>query len=58
MSIKVSVIMASYNGEDYIEESVRSIRVQTFKNFELVRLRMFLMNYGSLKKIWHKRNHV
>ena len=50
--------MASYNGEDYIEESVRSIRVQTFKNFELVRLRMFLMNYGSLKKIWHKRNHV
>ena len=28
MSIKVSVIMASYNGEDYIEESVRSILVQ------------------------------
>ena len=36
MSIKVSVIMASYNGEDYIEESVRSILVQTFKNFELI----------------------
>ena len=36
MSIKVSVIMAAYNGEAYIEESVRSILGQTFKNFEFI----------------------
>jgi len=36
MSIKVSVIMAAYNGEAYIEESVQSILDQTFKNFEFI----------------------
>jgi glycosyltransferase involved in cell wall biosynthesis len=36
MSIKVSVIMAAYNGEAYIEKSVQSILGQTFKNFEFI----------------------
>jgi glycosyltransferase involved in cell wall biosynthesis len=36
MSIKVSVIMAAYNGEAHIEESVQSILGQTFKNFEFI----------------------
>ena len=36
MSIKVSVIMATYNGEAYIEKSVQSILGQTFKNFEFI----------------------
>jgi len=36
MSEKVSVVMAAYNGEMYIEESVRSILGQTLKNFEFI----------------------
>jgi glycosyltransferase involved in cell wall biosynthesis len=28
--------MTAYNGEDYIEESIRSILAQSFKNFELI----------------------
>lgn len=33
---KVSVIMSVYNEEKYLEESVKSILSQTFKNFEFV----------------------
>lgn len=33
---KVSVIVASYNGERFVAETVRSILDQTFKDFELI----------------------
>lgn len=33
---KVSVIMAVYNGMPYLKESVESILIQTFKNFEFI----------------------
>jgi len=33
---EISVIMAAYNTEKYIEESIKSILDQTFSNFELI----------------------
>lgn len=39
---KVSVIMAAYNAETYIEEAIRSVLNQTFKDFELI-----VVNDGS-----------
>jgi len=33
---KISVIMAAYNAEKYIEESIESILSQSFKDFELI----------------------
>jgi glycosyltransferase involved in cell wall biosynthesis len=33
---KISVIMAIYNGERYLDESIRSILSQTFKDFEFI----------------------
>ena len=30
---KVKVITATYNGEEFIEETVQSIRAQTFKDW-------------------------
>lgn len=35
-SPKISVVMASYNAEKYIRESIESILNQTFKNFEFL----------------------
>ena len=40
--MKVSVIMAVYNGEQYIREAIDSILLQTFKEFELL-----IVNDGS-----------
>jgi glycosyltransferase involved in cell wall biosynthesis len=40
--VKVSVIMAVYNGEKYLKESIDSIINQTFKNFEFI-----IINDGS-----------
>ena len=34
--IKVSVIIGVYNSEKYIEETIRSVLNQTYKNFELI----------------------
>lgn len=39
---KVSVLMACYNGERYLAEAIRSIRDQSFKDFELI-----VLNDGS-----------
>lgn len=36
MSELVSVVMATYNGEKYIDQQIESILQQTYKNFELV----------------------
>jgi len=33
---KISVIMSVYNGEEYSEESIKSILSQSFKNFEFI----------------------
>ena len=41
-NIRVSVLMPAYNVELYIEESIKSILNQTFKNFELI-----ILNDGS-----------
>ena len=36
MTPEISIIMAVYNGEDYLKETIDSIINQTFKNWELV----------------------
>lgn len=36
MDIKFSVIIASYNIEDYIKRSIESVLSQTFKNYEII----------------------
>ena len=36
MSVKLSVIIASYNHEGYIERTLRSIEAQTFQDFEII----------------------
>ncbi|QNF34987.1 glycosyltransferase family 2 protein [Adhaeribacter swui] len=41
-TVKVTVLMAVYNGEAYIHQSVSSVLQQTFKNFELL-----IINDGS-----------
>lgn len=42
MNSKVSIIMAVYNGERFLSESIESILNQTFKNFEFI-----IINDGS-----------
>lgn len=32
----VSIIMPSYNCGDYVEETIRSVQAQTYKNWEIV----------------------
>jgi len=39
---KISVVMSVYNGEKYLEESIKSVLNQTFKNFEFI-----IINDGS-----------
>jgi len=34
--IKVSVIMANYNNDDYLPDSIESVLNQTYKNIELI----------------------
>lgn len=34
--MKVSVVISSYNGENYIEECIKSILEQTFTDFEII----------------------
>ncbi len=36
MKPDISVIMSVYNGEEYLEEAIESVRNQTFKNWELI----------------------
>jgi glycosyltransferase involved in cell wall biosynthesis len=36
MSVKLSVIIASYNHENYIEKTLQSIEEQTFQDFEII----------------------
>jgi len=36
MSVKISIVLAAYNGEKYIYEQIESILNQTYTNFELV----------------------
>ena len=35
-SPKISIILPTYNGERFLEESIESILKQTYKNFELI----------------------
>lgn len=42
MEGKVSIIMPVYNAENFLEETIESIRVQTYQNFELL-----IINDGS-----------
>ena len=51
----VSILMTVYNHEEYLEQSIRSIKKQTYKNWELV-----LIDNGSTdssKKILVKFKH-
>ncbi|MEW9669180.1 glycosyltransferase family 2 protein [Ammoniphilus sp. 3BR4] len=42
MQPEVSVVMAVFNGEDYLQEAVNSILKQTYRNFEFI-----IINDGS-----------
>jgi len=42
---KISVIMSVFNGEEYLEESIKSILNQTFKDFEFI-----IVNDGSTNR--------
>ncbi|WP_244834814.1 glycosyltransferase family 2 protein [Clostridium sp. BJN0001] len=42
MNFKVSVIMPVFNAEKYLEESIKSVLNQTYKNFEFI-----IINDGS-----------
>ena len=53
MSEKLSVVMAAYNGERYIEESVRSILGQTLKNFEFI-----IVDDGSTDSTFDKLQQI
>jgi glycosyltransferase involved in cell wall biosynthesis len=53
MSEKVSVVMAAYNGERYIEESVRSILGQTLENFEFI-----IVDDGSTDSTFNKLQQI
>ena len=35
-SVKVSILIPTYNSEKYIEETIESALVQTYKNFEII----------------------
>ena len=35
-NIKISVVMATYNGVDFIEKAIDSVLSQSFKDFELI----------------------
>ena len=37
MSLKISVAMATYNGEKFVREQIESILNQTLKPYEIVR---------------------
>lgn len=41
----ISIVMPAYNVEDYIEESIKSVQNQTYKNWELI-----VVNDGSIDK--------
>lgn len=47
MSPRVSVVVPSYNNEDYIEETIRSVLAQTFTDFELV-----VADHSSSDRTW------
>ena len=35
-NIKVSVLVASYNNEKYLDECIESIKKQSYKNLEII----------------------
>jgi glycosyltransferase involved in cell wall biosynthesis len=44
---KVSIVMPVYNGAKYIKESIKSILLQTYENFEFIIVNEFGSNDGS-----------
>jgi glycosyltransferase involved in cell wall biosynthesis len=40
--MKISVVMAVFNGEDYLEDTVKSILEQSYRDFEFI-----IVNDGS-----------
>ena len=45
----VSVIIPAYNHENYIQEAIKSIIAQTYKNIELI-----ILDDGSKDSTWQK----
>ncbi|MDF2669028.1 MAG: glycosyl transferase family 2 [Paenibacillus sp.] len=45
--MRISVVMAVYNGEQYVEQSIRSILKQTYTDFELI-----VVDDGSSDQTW------
>ena len=42
MDLKLSVVMSAFNSSKFIEESIKSVLAQSFKNFEFI-----IVNDGS-----------
>ena len=42
MDLKLSVVMSAFNSSKWIEESIKSVLAQSFKNFEFI-----IVNDGS-----------
>lgn len=65
---KISVIMSNYNGERYLEEAIKSILNQTFKDFEFIIIddgssdnsieiiKRYKRNYKQIKLLINKQN--
>ena len=48
--IKVSVLIPVYNEEKYIEDSIKSVLNQNFKNFEIIVINgFFYINFPSTR---------
>ena len=44
----LSVVMPAFNAQDYAEEAIKSVLLQTVKNWELIIVEKFLKNMKKL----------
>lgn len=51
--MKISVVMAVYNGADYLEQSVNSVLAQTYGNFEFI-----IVDDGSTDRTWEILSNI
>ena len=52
----VTVLVAAFNAENYISETIQSVLSQTFKNFELLYLNSFIESVSAVCSVLHDRD--